>query len=216
MTETDLYRILCLEPGACRDEVKAAYRCLSKKYHPDSTGDPATSERFSRVVNAYRILEVSLQKDSYLSADDRGKYRPVSTERADVVSLGEMLQSGASQEVRISALRKLGFSGMKSAYAYVRKALYDPDEAVVRAAVQAVAVLGVRQSAGEMAAVFSRSSPSLKASILATAGATGEGLFSATLEAALTDTDPSVSSRARGLLASMPFLRRRRGANDSP
>jgi hypothetical protein len=201
MTERDLYRILCLEPGAEREDVKAAYRLLSKKYHPDYTGDPATGERFSRVVRAYRILEVRMQKDSYLSSPVSERYRPIQSGKTDIFSLGEMLTSGSSVEVRVMAVRKLGLSGRRSAYVFLRRAFYDPAEAVVRAAVQAVALLGVRQSAGEIASVFTRGSMELKAFILDTAQATGDRLFLSVLEAAAADQDPLVSGRARILLA---------------
>jgi len=48
------YRVLGVEPGAGRDEVKAAYREKARELHPDRGGD---ADAFSRVNEAYRRLK---------------------------------------------------------------------------------------------------------------------------------------------------------------
>ena len=48
------YRVLGLEPGASRDEVKAAYREKARELHPDRGGD---ADAFSRVNEAYQRLK---------------------------------------------------------------------------------------------------------------------------------------------------------------
>lgn len=51
------YRTLGLAPGASDEEIRAAYRRLAKKHHPDANpDDPASEELFKRVAGAYRIL----------------------------------------------------------------------------------------------------------------------------------------------------------------
>lgn len=56
------YRILEIEPGASKEEVKAAYRRMAKKYHPDRLGDvgedvkKAAVEKFHQVKEAYDKL----------------------------------------------------------------------------------------------------------------------------------------------------------------
>jgi hypothetical protein len=55
MAVVDPYRTLGLSPGASLDEVKAAYRRLAKRYHPDSAG-PAAISRFLEVQLAYEML----------------------------------------------------------------------------------------------------------------------------------------------------------------
>jgi hypothetical protein len=52
-----LYRALDLAPGADDAQIKAAFRDLAKKSHPDvSAGDAGSAERFKEVHRAYRLL----------------------------------------------------------------------------------------------------------------------------------------------------------------
>uniref|UniRef100_A0A0D9XQD3 J domain-containing protein n=1 Tax=Leersia perrieri TaxID=77586 RepID=A0A0D9XQD3_9ORYZ len=52
------YQFLGVEPKADIEEIKAAYRRLSKEYHPDTTSLPlkAASEKFIRLREAYNVL----------------------------------------------------------------------------------------------------------------------------------------------------------------
>ncbi len=54
------YAILGLSPEASDDEVKKAYRTLSKKYHPDANinnpNQAAYTEKFKEVQNAYKTI----------------------------------------------------------------------------------------------------------------------------------------------------------------
>ncbi|XP_052136600.1 NAD(P)H-quinone oxidoreductase subunit T, chloroplastic [Oryza glaberrima] len=52
------YQFLGVEPKADIEEIKAAYRRLSKEYHPDTTSLPLreASERFIRLREAYNVL----------------------------------------------------------------------------------------------------------------------------------------------------------------
>ncbi len=49
--------ILELEPGATQEEIKKAYRRLSKKYHPDINKDVGADERFMAIKEAYEFLK---------------------------------------------------------------------------------------------------------------------------------------------------------------
>lgn len=53
MTDLTPYEVLGIEPCATLKEIKAAYRILSKEYHPDKGGD---AEKFQRLQNAYDVL----------------------------------------------------------------------------------------------------------------------------------------------------------------
>lgn len=48
--------ILHLQPGASKQEVKAAYRRLSKQYHPDRNPSADAAEKFLAINEAYRFL----------------------------------------------------------------------------------------------------------------------------------------------------------------
>ena len=51
-------RDLDLEPGATKDEIKAAYHDLLKRCHPDhNQGDRGAEAKLQRVIKAYKILK---------------------------------------------------------------------------------------------------------------------------------------------------------------
>lgn len=52
------YRILGLDSLATMEEIKAAYRALAMKYHPDrNPGDKAAEDKFKEIQTAYEVLE---------------------------------------------------------------------------------------------------------------------------------------------------------------
>lgn len=65
----DPYEVLGLSPGASEDEIKAAYRKLAKKYHPDLNGGSADAERKMKEVNdAYTYLIKNKGQSGYGSS----------------------------------------------------------------------------------------------------------------------------------------------------
>jgi DnaJ-class molecular chaperone len=58
----DLYEVLGVSRKADQDEIKRAYRDLSKVHHPDKGGDP---EKFKELNNAYEILKDPSKRDMY-------------------------------------------------------------------------------------------------------------------------------------------------------
>ncbi len=60
----DPYYVLGLKPGASNDEVKAAYRKLAKKYHPDlNPGSQEAEQKMKEINEAYDVI-VSGQYES--------------------------------------------------------------------------------------------------------------------------------------------------------
>jgi DnaJ-class molecular chaperone len=50
--------VLGLDGAADQAEIKAAFRDLAKKHHPDANpGDEAAAERFKSVIAAYELLK---------------------------------------------------------------------------------------------------------------------------------------------------------------
>lgn len=60
--ETNLYEVLGVDRKADANEIKKAYRDLSKIHHPDKGGDP---ERFKEINNAYEILSDEQKRQMY-------------------------------------------------------------------------------------------------------------------------------------------------------
>jgi curved DNA-binding protein CbpA len=50
-----LYGILGLNPNAGDDAIRAAYRLLARRFHPDA-GEDASAEKFREITEAYETL----------------------------------------------------------------------------------------------------------------------------------------------------------------
>jgi molecular chaperone DnaJ len=58
MAKQDYYEILGVARGASGAEIKAAFRKLAMKHHPDrNPNDKAAEQRFKEVNEAYEVLE---------------------------------------------------------------------------------------------------------------------------------------------------------------
>ena len=59
---TDWYKVLQISRQASDKEIKAAYRKLAKKYHPDAhPGDKKCEAYFKEITEAYTILSDDLR-----------------------------------------------------------------------------------------------------------------------------------------------------------
>lgn len=64
--QTDLYQVLGVSREASADEIRKAYKRLSKKYHPDSNpNDKSAAEKFKEVQEAYAVLSDTEKREQY-------------------------------------------------------------------------------------------------------------------------------------------------------
>lgn len=59
----DYYKILGVDKKSTKDQIKKAYRSLSKKYHPDVNPDGA--EKFKEIAEAYETLSDEKKREQY-------------------------------------------------------------------------------------------------------------------------------------------------------
>lgn len=65
LSKRDYYEVLGLTKSATKDEIRKAYRSLSKKYHPDLNKAEDAEEKFKEVTEAYEVLNDDSKKANY-------------------------------------------------------------------------------------------------------------------------------------------------------
>jgi curved DNA-binding protein len=73
MKYKDYYAILGVPRTASADDIKAAYRRLARKYHPDVSKEPDAEERFKDLAEAYEVLK---DADKRAAFDQLGSHTP--------------------------------------------------------------------------------------------------------------------------------------------
>lgn len=73
MKYKDYYEVLGVGRDASLDEIKKAYRKLAHQYHPDVSKDPASTDKFKEIAEAYRTLKDPEKRAAY---DQLGSYQP--------------------------------------------------------------------------------------------------------------------------------------------
>lgn len=61
----DYYEVLGLARGATEEQIKTAYRRMTKQYHPDVNKDPDAEARFKEINEAYQVLNDSDKRALY-------------------------------------------------------------------------------------------------------------------------------------------------------
>ena len=66
MAKRDYYDVLGVQKNSSPEQIKAAYRKLAVKHHPDKNpGDKASEEKFKEASEAYHILSDKERKQNY-------------------------------------------------------------------------------------------------------------------------------------------------------
>ena len=66
MAGTDYYQILEVSRGASADDIRRAYKKLSRQFHPDRNPDDASAaSRFKEVQEAYSVLSDNETRQQY-------------------------------------------------------------------------------------------------------------------------------------------------------
>ncbi|MCM3089117.1 molecular chaperone DnaJ [Bhargavaea ginsengi] len=77
MSKRDYYEVLGVTKSASKEEIKKAYRQLSKKYHPDLNKDEGSDEKFKEIAEAYEVLsdeDKRARYDQFGHADAAGGF----------------------------------------------------------------------------------------------------------------------------------------------
>lgn len=70
----DYYKILGVPKTATEKEIKAAYRSLARKFHPDvNPGDKTAEDKFKDVGEAYDVLSDTDKRSKYDQFGDQWK-----------------------------------------------------------------------------------------------------------------------------------------------
>src|SRR5689334_11953594 len=64
-TKRDYYEILGVAQSASDEEIKAAYRKMAKKYHPDLNKEADAADQFKEVNEAYEVLSDRQKRSTY-------------------------------------------------------------------------------------------------------------------------------------------------------
>src|SRR5436190_15288203 len=65
MPNNDYYEALGVSKTASADEIRKAYKKLSRKYHPDANKDKDAPERFKQVQEAFDVLGDTEKRQQY-------------------------------------------------------------------------------------------------------------------------------------------------------
>lgn len=64
MNPSDCYEILGVQRGSSQKEIKAAYRKLSLRYHPDRNKNEKDGKKLKQIIEAYQFLRLE-EKNSH-------------------------------------------------------------------------------------------------------------------------------------------------------
>ena len=78
MNLAECYRILGLQSGASFDAIKASYRRLARRYHPDvNPGNQQAKEKFIELTEAYKLLLSEISQEPARAVAPQAEKAPV-------------------------------------------------------------------------------------------------------------------------------------------
>lgn len=109
--EPDPYEVLQVHPAAEPEVIDAAFRGLTRKYHPDLNPSPDATEAMQRLTAAYEVLRDPDRRAAYdrQLAARREPQPPAPPPRREVVSN----HHGQSEGVELSLLGGLARLGIR-------------------------------------------------------------------------------------------------------
>ena len=206
MEERSPYRLLGVPYGSDLKTIKEAYRTLAKKYHPDASQRSYTGEKFAKITEAYKKLEDRKKREQLVNFPvnkqwEQKGFRNYRVKR-DVFSIGDMLLKGTTPGMRAFAARSLGNSGKKSAYAYLKKGVFDSEKQVILSSLWAIGRLNIKQCAGLLSEVFNNNDSEVRMEVLNTVEIIQDGYtFKNIILAAMKDNDTYIRKKALRLFS---------------
>ena len=203
MNTRECYSVLGVPLSAGAVEVRTAYRSLLKSLHPDLAGSEAARERLERVITAYRTLCTTsphLVKfpEAAPSASDR--YAPPRS--FDLFELGALVRDAARPDRRAFAIRCLANTRKRAALGFIKQALFDESDLVVKEAVKALRLFQVTSCSGELAAVYHHGSEDVRREVLVSVEHSNSvSRFATVLRLGMQNQSPELRSKAVRLFA---------------
>jgi DnaJ-class molecular chaperone len=106
-----LYDELEVSQVASAETISAAFKSLSKRFHPDVCSIPSAKERYSKITNAYNVLSDQQKRKEYdeqlLFEAARSAYS--SNQSQSSQSPNAESQSSPNMDAHIAAVSDLGF-----------------------------------------------------------------------------------------------------------
>ena len=104
---TDYYTVLGIPADAALADIKKAYRKLARRHHPDrNNGDPAATERFRQITEAYEALTLLIGRtpNGHTSGTATGTTTGTAATRIDIQAVSRILAvlEDTWQAIRVS------------------------------------------------------------------------------------------------------------------
>ena len=93
MNNTEYYDRLGVSKDASQDEIKRAYRKMSKKYHPDINKEPGAEEKYKEVQEAYETLSDDQKRAPMTNTDQMVQMVLVAKEALVVLMVVQALEA---------------------------------------------------------------------------------------------------------------------------